>query len=154
MKTIESHKQIASKCFNKVWDFLDMQERTREEEEQMIHLAHTSFWHWTQVEEHTPTNLSIGYWQIARVYAVVGSGEQSRYYAERCVEVSMQESIPPFYIAYGYEALARAYMVLGQGEEAFDSYHKALSFAEEIVVEDSKNMLLKDLENIKEALAA
>jgi tetratricopeptide (TPR) repeat protein len=154
MGALESHKQIASQCFNRVWDFLDLQERTKEEEEQMIHLAHTSFWHWTQVEEHTPTNLSIGYWQIARVYAVVGNGEQSRYYAERCVEVSLQADIPPFYIGYGYEALARAYMVLGQNEVALDIFQKALSYAEEVVVEDSKNMLLKDLYEIKEVITA
>jgi tetratricopeptide (TPR) repeat protein len=154
MGALESHKQLASQCFNRVWDFLDLQERTMEEEEQMIHLAHTSFWHWTQVEDHTSTNLSIGYWQIARVYAVVGNGEQSRFFAERCVEVSLQADIPPFYIGYGYEALARAYMVLGQSEMAFDIFQKALSYAEEVVVEDSKKMLLKDLYEIKEVITS
>jgi tetratricopeptide (TPR) repeat protein len=154
MGALESHKQLASQCFNRVWDFLDLQERTKEEEEQMIHLAHTSFWHWTQVENHTSTNLSIGYWQIARVYAVVGNGEQSRFFAERCVEVSLQAGIPPFYIGYGYEALARAFMVLGQNEMAFDIFQKALSYAEDIVVEDSKKMLLKDLYEIKEVITA
>jgi tetratricopeptide (TPR) repeat protein len=154
MGALESHKQLASQCFNRVWDFLDLQERTKEEEEQMIHLAHTSFWHWTQVEDHTSTNLSIGYWQIARVYAVVGNGEQSRFFAERCVEVSMQANIPPFYIGYGYEALARAYMVLGQNEMALDIFQKALSYAEEVVVEDSKKMLLKDLYEVKEVITA
>jgi tetratricopeptide (TPR) repeat protein len=154
MGAIESHRQIASQCFNRVWDFLDLQERTKEEEEQMVHLAHTSFWHWTQVEEHTPQNLSIGYWQIARVYAVVGNGEQSQYYADRCIEVSLEASIPPFYIGYGYEALARAYMVLGQNEIALDTFQKALRYAEEVVVEDSKKMLLKDLYEIKEVITA
>lgn len=152
MKTIENHKQIASQCFNKVWDFLDLQERTRNEEEQMIHLAHTSFWHWTQVEDHTPTNLSIGYWQLSRVYAVVGNGEQSLYYGNRCVEVSLEANIPPFYIGYGYEALARAYMVLGQTDNATDSYEKALGYTEQILIEDSKKMLLNDLNQIKDSL--
>jgi tetratricopeptide (TPR) repeat protein len=149
MKVLESHKQIASQCFNRVWDFLDLQERTKEEEEQMIHLAHTSFWYWTQVEDHTSTNLSIGYWQIARVYAVVGNGEQSRFFAERCVEVSLESDIPPFYIGYAYEALARAYMVLGQTEIALENIQKALNYTQDVVVEDSKNMLLKDLNEIK-----
>jgi tetratricopeptide (TPR) repeat protein len=149
MGAIDNHKQIASQCFNRVWDFLDLQERTKEEEEQMIHLAHTSFWHWTQVEGHTSTNLSIGYWQIARVYAVVENGEQSRLFAERCVEVSLESDIPPFYIGYAYEALARAYRVLGQTELALENVQKALSYAQEVIVEDSKNMLIKDLDEIK-----
>jgi tetratricopeptide (TPR) repeat protein len=152
MKTLEGHKQIASQCFNRVWDFLDMNERTKEDAEQMIHLAHTSFWHWTQVEDHTPTNLSIGYWQLSRVYAVVGNGEQSRYFANRCIEVSLEANIPPFYIGYGYEALARAYMVLGQRDETLNAYSNALSCTEDISIEDSKNMLLKDLKEIQTTL--
>jgi tetratricopeptide (TPR) repeat protein len=150
--TIENHKQIASQCFNRVWDLLDLQERTREEEEQMIHLAHTSFWHWTQVENHTPTNLSIGYWQISRVYAVVGNGEQALYYANRCEEVSLNGNTPPFFIGYAYEAQARAYKVLGLNEETLASYDKALTYTELVVDEESKKMLVKDLEEIKETV--
>ncbi|MFD2445130.1 tetratricopeptide repeat protein [Bacillus sp. CGMCC 1.16607] len=153
MKTIESHKQIASQCFNRVWDFLDMSERSREEEEQMVHLAHTSFWHWTQVEDHTPTNLSIGYWQLSRVYAVIGNGEQSLFYADRCKDISEDASIAPFYLAYAYEAIARAYMTLNQKEDAIESYNKSLKLAEGIVIEDSREMLLKDLQIIKDVLA-
>jgi hypothetical protein len=150
--TIENHKQIASQCFNRVWDLLDLQERTREEEEQMIHLAHTSFWHWTQVENHTPTNLSIGYWQISRVYAVVGNGELALYYANRCEEVSLNGNTPPFFIGYAYEAQARAYKVLDQDNDALSSYQKAKTYTELVVDEESKKMLVKDLEEIKETV--
>lgn len=145
-----SHKQIASQCFNKVWDLLDQTERTPLEQEQMIHLAHTSFWHWTQVEDHTPTNLSIGYWQISRVYAVVGNGEQSIIYANRCLEVSLQSEIAPFHIGYAYEAQARAYKVLNQIDQSKEAYEKCLDVSNGIIVEDSKKMLLKDLEDIRE----
>lgn len=150
MEQTVAHKQIASQCFNKVWDFLDMKESTLQEQEQMIHLAHTSFWHWTQVEEHTPTNLSIGYWQISRVYAIVGNGDQALFFANRCVEVSLKAELPPFYIGYAYEAMARAYQVQKNKEEAMGAYQKALNLADEILVEDSKNMLLKDLEEVRE----
>jgi hypothetical protein len=148
MIAIDNHKQIASQCFNKVWDFLDMPKRTKAEEEQMIHLAHTSFWHWTQVEDHTPTNLSIGYWQISRVYAVVGNGEQALYYANRCIEVSMEAAILPFYIGYGYEAQARAYKVLGEQKKVDSSLENAMNYVEKMVNEESKQMLLKDLNNL------
>lgn len=150
MIVIENHKQIASQCFNRVWEFLDKSERTKEEEEQMIHLAHTSFWHWTQVEDHTPTNLSIGYWQISRVYAVAGNGKQALYYANRCIEVSLDTAVLPFYIGYGYEAQARAFLILGQKDEVKNSYQQAMSFVENITNEESKQMLLKDLNNILE----
>ncbi|MDP4163454.1 MAG: hypothetical protein Q8898_10160, partial [Bacillota bacterium] len=109
-----SHKQLAVSYFNKVWDFLDQESRTFEEDEQMIHLSHSSFWHWGQVEDHTAQNISIGYWQLARVYAVVGQGETALRYAKQCVDVSVQANLAPFYIGYAYEAAARAYAVLNQ----------------------------------------
>ncbi|MHC0036154.1 YciI family protein [Pseudoneobacillus sp. C159] len=144
-----NHKQLASQYFNQVWDLLDLSERTKEQEENMIHLAHTSFWHWTQVPDHTATNLSIGYWQISRVYAVAKNGERAKYYAERCIEVSEDSNIPPFYIGYGYEALVRACVVLEQYEEAEKAYNLAQNYVEKIVIEDSKKMLVKDLEELK-----
>ncbi|MFA9555725.1 hypothetical protein ACERII_00250 [Evansella sp. AB-rgal1] len=53
-----THKQVAVNCFNKVWTYLGKQERT-EEAELMIHLSHTSFWHWSQVEDYSSQNLSV-----------------------------------------------------------------------------------------------
>jgi hypothetical protein len=97
--TTFTHKEMAINCFNAAWDLLDLHERTGQEEEQMIHLAHSSFWHWSQVEEHTPKNLSIGYWQLSRVYAVCGMGERSLYFAKCCEDISLKNHLEPFYIA-------------------------------------------------------
>ncbi|MDP4163672.1 MAG: hypothetical protein Q8898_11260 [Bacillota bacterium] len=143
-----SHKQLAVSCFNKVWDLLDQENRTFEEDEQMIHLSHSSFWHWGQVEEHTSQNISIGYWQLARVYAVVGQGETALRYAQRCIDESEQANLAPFYIGYAYEAAARAYAVLNQDEQAKAAKNTAFEFAEKVIIEDSKKQLVADLNNI------
>ncbi|WP_449538715.1 hypothetical protein [Ferdinandcohnia sp. Marseille-Q9671] len=140
-----SHKQVASECFNKVWDLLDMPNRTEKEAEEMVHLCHTSFWHWSQAKEHTEQNLSIGYWQLSRVYAVVGNGEQALYYANRCIEVSIKAELAPFYIAYAYEAQARAYIVLDRKKLAEDSIVLVKKHTEQVIVEDSKNLLVAEL---------
>lgn len=143
-----SHKQLAVNCFNIVWDLLDLNERTKDEEERMIHLAHVSFYHWTQVEDHTPTNLSIGYWQLSRVYGTVKNGERSLFYAERCVEVSEENKLAPFYIGYAYEALSRSHALLGQHDLSKKYYEMALKCTNDVVVESSKELLLKDLHSI------
>lgn len=140
-----SHKQVASECFNKVWDLLDRSNRTEKEAEDMVHLCHTSFWHWTQAQEHTEQNLSIGYWQLSRVYAVVGNGEQALYYANRCIEVSTKAELAPFYIAYAYEAQARAYVVLDRKKLAEESIFLIKKYTELIKVDDSKNLLVAEL---------
>ncbi|MFJ7727627.1 hypothetical protein ACIQXV_15865 [Neobacillus sp. NPDC097160] len=144
-----SHKQMAVNCFNAVWDFLDLPERTKEEEEKMLHLAHVSFWHWTQVEEHTTKNLSIGYWQLSRVYAITELGERSHYYANRCLEVSKDNNIEPFYIGYAYEALSRANTLLGRYDLSKIHSEHAIEYAQKVKDESSKNMLLNDIQIIK-----
>jgi hypothetical protein len=143
-----THKQLAATCFNATWDLLDLKERTHEEEERMIHLAHASFWHWTQVEGHTPKNLSIGYWQLSRVYAVAGLGERANYYGERCLEVSLENQIEPFYIGYAYEAMGRANALLKRDELVKGHIGLGLEYAEQVKDDNSKNMLINDLHTI------
>ncbi|WP_163102474.1 hypothetical protein [Peribacillus alkalitolerans] len=144
-----SHKQLATACFNKVWDFLDKKNRNDEENEQMIHMCHSSFWHWTQVEDHTKTNLSIGYWQLSRVYAVVGQGENSLRYAKKCIAVSDEAELPPFYRGYAYEAEARAHGVLGNHPQKQIALEHALELLDQVTVAENKKLLQQDLDELK-----
>lgn len=141
-----THKELAASCFNKVWDILSLDNRTKIEEEEMIHLCHSSFWHWTQVEEHTTKNLSIGYWQLARVYAVANQGENALRYAEKCIDVS--NGLEPFYVAYAYEASARAYSILNQVEKSKVAKENASYYTEQVSDVESKSWLINDLETI------
>ncbi len=143
-----THKQLATECFNNVWDLLEKTDHTENETEEMIHQCHTSYWHWTQVHDHTEQNLSIGYWQLSRVYAVAKKREQALYYAERCVEISKDAELAPFYIAYGYEALARSYILLSQKEQAKEAIIQVKRYTELVKIEQSKNLLLEDLADL------
>lgn len=144
----KTHKQFAMDCFNQVWDILENKQRTPQEEEDMIHMCHSSFWHWTRVEDHTQRNLSIGYWQLSRVYAVAGQGEQALHYAKRCITVGTSASLEPFYIGYGYEAEARAYLVLGNKEHALASKETAQSHLDKVTDQESQKMLALDLDGL------
>ncbi|WP_088042333.1 hypothetical protein [Bacillus sp. EAC] len=147
-KPVFTHKQFAVSCFNKVWDLLDSENRTESESEEMVHLCHSSFWHWTKVEDHTPKNLSIGYWQLSRVYAVINQGDSALLYAKKCMEISHASEIEPFYVAYAYEAAAREYLVLNQHNESFEAKSKSLEYASQVIDEESKGWLIKDLNSI------
>ncbi|MBP3963250.1 hypothetical protein I8J30_11105 [Paenibacillus sp. DLE-14] len=142
------HKQLASSCFNKVWDLLSKEERTERESEEMVHLCHGSFWHWTQVEDHTPTNLSVGYWQLARVYAVIGQGSQALDYAIKCMKISADAKLDAFYIAYAYEAAARAYSVIGESAQKDEALARAADYAERIADAESRGWVTADLATI------
>ena len=69
-----NHRRLAASCFNKTWEYLRKPELTAGEAEEMIHVSHASFWHWNQVEDHTPLNIAIGTWQLASVRVLSGTG--------------------------------------------------------------------------------
>lgn len=117
-------KQMAVNHFNAVWDLIDKKERSEEDTRRMVQMAHISAWGWENVDGHTNTNLSVGYWQIARVYALANSPQMAVLFAKKCIEVSTEE-VEPFFLAYGYEALARGLVLEGKLSEAAEALVKA-----------------------------
>src|SRR5512137_287238 len=92
-----AHKYFAVECFNRAWDYIDKPLLKAGEEEKMLLLSLASLWHWTQREDCTPTNLSIGYWQVARVYALLRQADQARRYGNFCLEAAQKDGVLPFY---------------------------------------------------------
>jgi hypothetical protein len=68
----QAHRHFSASCFNLAWELIDKPDRTAEDDEQMVRLAQASLWHWTQRSDCTDKNLSIGYWQVSRVCALLG----------------------------------------------------------------------------------
>jgi hypothetical protein len=143
-----SHRQHAVNCFNAVWDLLEKEDRTKHEDEEMIHKAHASFYHWSKVENVTATNISVGYWQLARVYAVLNIGGRALHYSEKCLSISLENSLEPFYIGYAYEAMARSYAVLGKDSEMNLEKNKCKEMLALIENDDYKQLLINDLHTI------
>jgi hypothetical protein len=144
-----AHKFFAAQCFNQTWDYIDKPTRTKSEEDSMLRLSLASLWHWTQREDCTPTNLSVGYWQVSRVFALLQQADNARHYGELCLEVSQKEGVLPFYLGYAYEALARAELVAGNRDKMADLLVQAQQTATLISDAEEKKMLLKDLETIR-----
>ncbi len=142
----ESHKHFSKHCFNAAWDLIDKPDRTPAENEQMIHLAHASIWHWSERPDCAGKNLSIGYWQLSRIYALLNDGVCAAKYARICLEKSPQDDA--FLLGYAYEALARAEKIQGNAEKAQEHHAEALRLAENIDDAESKQMLLNDLHGL------
>ena len=139
----QDHQKLSADCFNRAWELLDKKERTAEENDRMISLSHASLAHWRMREDCTDRNLSIGYWQISRVYAVLGQGNNAERYGGLCLRVSGME--PPFYLAYAHEALARA-ALLNERRELFDQHlAEAKALAAKVTDAGEKKMLEDDL---------
>jgi hypothetical protein len=140
------HRYFSGDYFNRVWGLLDQAQRTREEDEQMVSMCHASLAHWRDRDDVEAHHLSVGYWQLSRVYAVIGKGTPARRYAMLCLVASAGES--PFYQGYGHEALCRAAMLKGELDEARQHLADARAQLALTEDEDERGALATALESL------
>jgi len=114
----EAQRRLGIDLFNKTWTLIEKAERTREEDDEMIHCAHASAYHWQQVG--TAANRARSEWQCSRVYAILGRAEPALDHARRCLELveANPDVMEEFDLPAAYEALARAHHVAGNADES------------------------------------
>jgi len=153
---LELHKKMAGQLFNRTWDLMDKgEERTPEEDEEMVHAAHASRYHWVVVinsGKYSDTGLvnhARGDWQISRAYSLLKRYESALYYAKKSLDMCLNNKIGDFDLAFGYEAVARAYSLVETEKEYFKKYlAKANEAAENIEKDDDKSYFLSELKSI------
>lgn len=141
-----AHRALSARCFMETWDLIRKVGRTGADDELMIETCLASLWHWRQRPDCTQRNLSIGYWQASRVYALVGQAENALRYGQLCLEAA--EGGEPYYSGYGHEAIARAAKVAGYDELAAEHVALAREFAAAVTAEDDRAVLLADLDGV------
>jgi DNA-binding transcriptional MerR regulator len=146
--SVTDAKLLAAQLFNETWRLMEMEERTRQDDDRMIHMAHASRYHWGQVPTATPANMARGEWQVSRVYAVLGRAEPAQHHARRVLDICQENSIGDWDLAFAYEALARAHAVAGDADRAREYTDQALAAAEDIAEDGEREMVLADLETI------
>ena len=142
----KAHNFFSAHCFNIAWELIDKPERTPEETEQMIQRTMASLWHWAQRPDCSPTNLSIGYWQTARVYALAGEAANARKYAGLCLNITPTDDA--FCLGYAHEATARAEALAGNQELANEHLAKATQFATNVTKAEDRKLLEADLASL------
>jgi hypothetical protein len=140
------HRQLGVELFNATWTLLDKTARTIAEDDQMIHMAHASRYHWGQVGE--PVNLARGEWQISRVYAVVRHPEAALYHARRSLEICQTNGIGDFDLAFAYEALARAFAVSGDPAQRDEYLALARQAGNQIAEKEDRDYFFSSLTDI------
>lgn len=106
--------------------------RTRDEDDEMLHIAHASRYHWGVVGQ--AEHRARGEWQVSRMYTVLGRGEPAIAHAQRCLELCSQHDIGDWDLAYAYEALARAHKTAGHPAEVSE-FKKLARAAGDLIAE-------------------
>jgi DNA-binding transcriptional MerR regulator len=142
----DDERRIGAALFNATWTLLEKENRTREDDDLMVHTAHASAYHWRPVG--TAVNIARSEWQCSRVYAVLRRAEPCLHHAQRVLDICEENGLGDFDLAFAYEALARGHAVGGDSDQARAYTERALVAAEDIKEDDDRELLLTDLETI------
>ena len=142
-----AHKYFSAENFNRTWELIEKSKRTDEENLAMLHAAIASLWHWSQREDVSVKNLSVAYWQVSRVCNLIQQPSLARTYGLQALKHAA--SLDPFYKGYAYETLARAEMQSGNRVIMLEYLNKARGFAQQVIKDEDKKLILQDLETIK-----
>ena len=141
-----AHRRLGVDLFNLVWTLLESEDRTDEQDEEMLRAAHASLWHWSQSEvADLPQRLAVGEWQCSRVYAVLGRGEPALHHARRCLELAETGELEEWVSASACEAMARASRVAGNTAEFEDWRERARSAAAALADDEDREVIERDL---------
>lgn len=113
----KAHRWFAIECNNQAWDLVEVKERTAEQIEEMIHLAHAARFHWKEVG--TALNLLRGETLLSTAYGVANRPENAMAYAELASSrVKKTEGVTEFDRASISGAYAKACRVAGNAAKA------------------------------------
>lgn len=142
------HRAFAAGCFNSTWDLIEKPNRTPADVEEMIHRCHASRWHWGQVQGHTPQNLGVGAWQLARVYALAGRLDEARRYADLNLAICREHGLTPVEFAFAYEALARIEGMAGNATRRDELLASARAETAKVAQADDRKWIEANLDPI------
>lgn len=141
-----AHRFFSAHCFNAAWDLIDKPDRSADEDRAMAALTHASIYHWAQRPDVSPLHLSVGYWQAARVAALLGHADEARRHAE--TSRAFAEGLAPFYRGYAQEALARAARLAGDTAAAAEHLAHARRHAADVADGGERALLERDLDEL------
>ena len=140
------HRAEGVALFNAVWEMLDAPDRTPAEDDQMVHAAHASRWHWSQAGElGGDQQRAVGEWQCSRVYSTLGRGEPALHHARACLAICEETGLGDWVVAAAYEALARGSAVAGDEGEARSWLARAREATAAIADQEDREVIDSDL---------
>jgi len=141
------HRKVGTHLFNHSWSILERTTRSEEEDEELLHAAHASYYHWAHGGA-SLRNLSIGEWHLSRVYSVLRQPQPALHHGRRSLDFALRGRLSPFYVAYAYEALARASALAGKRAARARYLREARKVGRRIRDRHESKMLLDDLATV------
>lgn len=137
------HRVFAPKAFNHTWSLLDIEERTRDQEEEMLAATFAQRYHWYQVG--TARQRAIADWQVSRVAAVLGYFDMALRFGERSLAVCLDHDLDPFVTGFAHEAIARAASYVDDVATFTEHLESAMGMLARVEDDEDREILAGDL---------
>ena len=118
-----AHRWFAIKLNNQAWDLLEKRELSAVEQQQLVHMAHASCFHWMQIG--SIVNHARALCLIANAEAAFGDPGSAMEYAQSCLDAVYSQSLyrdseqaADWDIAFAHDARARACAAVWRQEMA------------------------------------
>lgn len=142
----EAHEYFAKSINGRVWELLQMPDRSPSDNDEMLHAAYACTYHWKFAG--TAVHQQRGEWLISHVHVVLGHANEALRHAERCFELTQanKEAVKDFDIAYAFEGLARAHAMIGDQKMAEEFLYLAQQAGNGIADEEDKSIFMNDFD--------
>jgi hypothetical protein len=140
----EAHQPFAKMLNGEVWKLLERADRSKLDDDLMIHAAHASCYHWLRAGtglEHQRSE-----WLISHVYAELGIANAALRHATRCLELTTEfaDLMKDFDRAYAYEGAARANALAENRDAAIQYIQLAQDSGQAIGDDEDRRIFLSD----------
>jgi hypothetical protein len=139
-------KALASQLFNRCWELLEQNERSEDDNVELLTSALTSRFHW--LNEGTPEQWIVSDWMVARAASATGSPNTALRFALRAYEAARATETSDWLVASSAEGVARAYAAAGNVEEFTNWSALAGRLVEVIVDAEDKALIESQLADI------
>jgi len=141
-----SHRWHAIECNNLAWRLSDLPVRSIVEDEEMLHAAHASAFHWgvagTELHQARARML------LGHVYAALGLGQAALQYAQQSYDYLVAYEPPDWEIAFAHAILAHAAFAAGEGELHREHYARAQELGQAIADPEDREIFFTTFNTI------
>jgi hypothetical protein len=106
---------LATDLFNRCWELLEQEDRTEDDDVELLTAAFSSRFFWINVG--APEQWIISDWMVARAAGGTGDVDLALLFAQRANDAARDIDVPDWLVASTAEGVARAYSQCGDVEE-------------------------------------
>jgi hypothetical protein len=141
-----AHRQLGVDTYNRCWELLETENRTTDENLELLRTAFTSRYHWSYVAE-TPQSI-MGDWMISRAAAATGEGHLALNYARLAYDAAVAHGAEDWLLASSAEGVARAYASLGDSDQRDEWFATSEGLVALIVDDESRELIASQLASV------